>query len=93
MRLACSELYEQQAFVFRRAYALQFHIEVGADLVAEWGAVPAYASSLAALPGARIRSASWCAPSRGRRSPRRALARSLFSRWLERVAGFPPAAS
>ena len=50
-RLAYSELYEQQAFVFRRAYALQFHIEVGPDLVAEWGAVPAYASSLAALGG------------------------------------------
>ena len=86
--LARSELYEQQAFVFRRAYGVQFHIEVGADLVAEWGAVPAYASSLTALERedplgellaavARVQDAS------------NLLARSLFSRWLERVAGFP----
>ncbi len=92
VRLAYSELYEQQAFVFRRAYALQFHIEVGPGLVAEWGAVPAYASSLAALGGEDALGELVSSVERVQETSR-ALARSLFSRWLERVAGFAPAAS
>lgn len=51
VQLARSEQYEQQAFVFRNAYALQFHLEVTPALVAQWGEVPAYAGSLARLPG------------------------------------------
>ena len=43
---------EQQAFVVNRAYGMQFHIEVGTSLATEWGAVPAYASSLEGLMGA-----------------------------------------
>ena len=38
VRLARSDLYENQAFrVGRRAYGLQFHVEVTASLVAHWG--------------------------------------------------------
>ena len=92
VRLASSDLYPQQAFVFRRAYALQFHIEVGASLVAEWGLVPAYASSLAALAGEDPLPELVEAVARVQ-EPSTALARSLFSGWLERVAGFPARAS
>jgi GMP synthase (glutamine-hydrolysing) len=91
VRLARSELYEQQAFVFARAYALQFHLEVTRALVAEWGAVPAYADSLERLPGAslpalleqleRVQDAAV------------ALARRLFARWLTHVVGVPAARS
>jgi GMP synthase (glutamine-hydrolysing) len=89
-QLARSELYEQQAFVFRRAYALQFHLEVSAAMIAEWGAVPAYAGSLAQLSGSDplgglVSEVSAAAPAAI------ALARELFGRWLEHVAGLAPA--
>jgi GMP synthase-like glutamine amidotransferase len=38
VRLAQSDAYENQAFRFgRRAYGLQFHVEVTGALVAHWG--------------------------------------------------------
>jgi GMP synthase (glutamine-hydrolysing) len=91
-RLAGSELYEQQAFVFERAYALQFHVEVDAALLAEWGAVPAYAGSLAAV-GGQDPLGDLLAQLSPAQDESNALARVLFSRWLELVAGFPPAGS
>jgi GMP synthase (glutamine-hydrolysing) len=89
VRLARSELYEQQAFVFERAYALQFHLEVTRALVAEWGTVPAYADSLERLPGASL-------PELLERLGRVqeatvALARELFARWLTHAVGVPAA--
>jgi GMP synthase (glutamine-hydrolysing) len=86
VQLARSEAYEQQAFVFKRAYAIQFHIEIDAALARTWGEVPAYAQSLDELlgPGAlptlveQVRRSE--AASTG-------LARRLFGRWLERVVG------
>ena len=51
VHLARSDAYEQQAFVFRRAYGVQFHLEVGVGLATEWGEVPAYAASLEAILG------------------------------------------
>ncbi len=87
VHLARSRLYPQQAFVFARAYALQFHLEADSALVAEWGAVPAYADGLerageVTLPAllaqlAHVESAAT------------ALARELFSRWLTDVVGVP----
>lgn len=88
VRLAGSDAYEQQAFVFKRAYGLQFHIEVDEALALEWGEVPAYARSLEQLLGAG-------ALPRLIEQVRRAeaesaeLARGLFARWLEDVAGIP----
>ena len=92
VRLAGSELYRQQAFVFERAYALQFHIEVDAALLAEWGAVPAYAASLQAI-GGEEEPADLLAQLSRAQDDSIALARLLFSRWLELVAGFPGAGS
>jgi GMP synthase (glutamine-hydrolysing) len=86
--LASSPAYANQAFSYRNAYALQFHLEVSPELVREWGAVPAYADSLertlgpGALPGflAEVEaSADATIP----------LARSLFGRWLEHAVRVP----
>ena len=83
-RLAGSDAYEQQAFVFARAYAVQFHLEVGVGLATEWGDVPAYAESLRVLLGDDGLPRLTDAIGQHERSSI-ALARSLFSRWLERV--------
>ncbi len=88
VQLARSEQYEQQAFAFANAYGLQFHLEVTAALVAQWGTVPAYADSLQQLARsdpmgpllAQIDAAE---------SASIALARELFGAWLERVVGIP----
>jgi GMP synthase (glutamine-hydrolysing) len=86
VRLASSKQYEQQAFVFQRAYGLQFHLEVTASLAQEWLEVPAYLDSLERAIGAgeasvlleRVASAS---------SSTTSLARALFGRWLDEVVG------
>lgn len=86
VHLARSDSYEQQAFAFRNAYALQFHLEVTSALVAEWGQVPAYAGSLAQLPepdplGDLVEQTTAV------ESSAIPLARELFARWLVNVAG------
>jgi GMP synthase (glutamine-hydrolysing) len=86
VRLASSARYEQQAFVFERAYALQFHLEVTAALAEQWLQVPAYLESLERVMGvgnapvlleqvARVSSSAI------------PLARELFGRWLDVVVG------
>lgn len=86
VHLARSELYEQQAFVVGRAYALQFHLEVTSTLAAEWMQVPEYVSELEQIAGAE-------APGRLLEQVKAAepdsvtLARQLFSRWLSDVVG------
>ncbi len=90
VQLARSSVYEQQAFVLGRAYALQFHLEVTDTLAAEWMQVPAYAAELEELAG--VGSPGRLLSEISRHSPRTVpLARALFSRWLEGVVGFPPA--
>jgi GMP synthase (glutamine-hydrolysing) len=83
-RLAGSDAYAQQAFVFERAYAAQFHIEVSAGLATEWGEVPAYGRSLDAIlgPGALPRLIDDVA---AHEADMGALARQLFRAWLDRV--------
>jgi GMP synthase (glutamine-hydrolysing) len=86
VQLARSDAYEQQAFVFRRAYGLQFHLEVGAGLAADWGQVPAYAESLRELLGEDalprlVDQVKVC------ETESTALARRLFAAWLEDVVG------
>jgi len=84
VRLARSDAYEQQAFVFKRAYGIQFHIEVGTKLAAEWGEVPAYADSLDALMGEHALP-RLLAQIGEREHEMIALARRLFAAWLEHV--------
>jgi GMP synthase (glutamine-hydrolysing) len=92
VRLAGSDAYTQQAFVFKRAYGVQFHLEIGVALATEWGDVPAYADSLRALLGEDGLSRLTDAIGEHERQSI-ALARSLFSRWLEQVVGVPAVAS
>jgi len=86
VRLAESDLYEQQAFAIGRAYALQFHLEVDSGLAAQWMAIPAYVEELERLGGAGAPAAmiEQVAQIEGHSVP---LARALFSRWLLDVVG------
>jgi GMP synthase-like glutamine amidotransferase len=52
VHLAGSDAYPHQAFRFgEAAYAVQFHVEVTAAMLAEWGDVPAYQESARAALG------------------------------------------
>ncbi|HEY3775790.1 MAG TPA: type 1 glutamine amidotransferase [Solirubrobacteraceae bacterium] len=84
--LARSDAYEQQAFVFQRAYGLQFHLEVDVALATEWGEVPAYAESLRTTLGA-AGLAPLIGDLRRHEDDSIQLARELFAAWLERVVG------
>jgi GMP synthase (glutamine-hydrolysing) len=52
VHLASSPAYPNQAFRVGAAYGVQFHLEVSADMAAEWARVPAYAESLERVHGA-----------------------------------------
>ena len=84
VRLARSEAYENQAFRIGRAYAVQFHIEIGGELAAEWGQVPAYAQALEGIMGEgalpRLLDSV-----EGHAREMTDLARAVFAAWLERV--------
>jgi GMP synthase-like glutamine amidotransferase len=92
VHLARSALYEQQAFVFRNAYALQFHLEVTSEMVAEWGRVSAYAASLERLPG-EDPLADLVEQATAVESSAIPLARELFASWLLDIVGVPAATS
>lgn len=83
-RLASSDLYREQAFVYRSAYGLQFHVEVPPELAAEWAEVPAYRESLERLmgPGGLPRLVGEIEQHAGMTI---AFARHLLARWLEQV--------
>jgi GMP synthase (glutamine-hydrolysing) len=85
VRLARSDAYPQQAFTYKRAYAVQFHLEVSVALATEWGEVPAYAESLEAIlgPGALPRLIDEVA---GREAEMTDHARRLFGAWIDHVA-------
>jgi GMP synthase (glutamine-hydrolysing) len=86
--LASSPAYRSQAFVYERAYGLQFHLEVSPELAAEWGEVSAYSASLEAIkgPGALDRLVDEVGEHAHATLP---LARELFGRWLELVVRVP----
>lgn len=87
--LASSAAYQQQAFVFGRAYGVQFHIEIDSGLMAEWGQVPAYANSLRRTLGPDALTAL-VASVGDREGEMILLARRLFARWLGEVVGLRP---
>jgi GMP synthase-like glutamine amidotransferase len=85
VRLAGSVDYPNQAFRWgRRAYGIQFHLEVSAEMAREWARVPSYAEALeralgpAALAGV-LGGLAEKAPEL------RALGRGMFERWLDRT--------
>jgi GMP synthase (glutamine-hydrolysing) len=83
--LASSPAYPHQAFAWRRAYGVQFHLEASSELTAEWLEVPEYAQELVDVcgPGAVERMAAELGPL----DDATVLARELFGRWIERVVG------
>jgi GMP synthase (glutamine-hydrolysing) len=89
IQLARSNLYEQQAFVVGRAYALQFHLEVTSQLALQWLDIPAYVQELEELRGAGAAEAL-IEQVRAAEPKSVPLARSLFGNWLERVVAIPP---
>jgi GMP synthase (glutamine-hydrolysing) len=84
VQLAGSPAYPNQAFRVRRAYGVQFHLEVSAAMAREWASIPAYAGALEKTlgPGA--------ADDFVRRIEQRSAemlghGRALFERWLDHV--------
>jgi GMP synthase (glutamine-hydrolysing) len=84
VRLAGSPAYENQAFRYRRAYGVQFHLEVSAEMAAEWAEVPAYAASLERTLGAEAAADFLSGIAEGA-NEMRAHGRALFERWLDTV--------
>ena len=84
VRLAGSPAYANQAFRFGRAYGVQFHLEVSAEMAREWAEVPEYVASLERTLGADGAPA-FLAAIEARSHEMRAAGRALFERWLDRV--------
>ena len=85
VRLASSPAYTNQAFRFERAYGMQFHLEVSAEMAREWAEVPEYVASLERTLGAEAAPA-FLASIETRADEMRSTGRALFERWLDRVA-------
>ena len=84
VRLAGSPAYPNQAFRVRKAYGVQFHLEVSVEMAREWAEVPEYAESLERVlgPGALDRLIEDLASDADAMAGH---ARALFERWLDHV--------
>ncbi len=82
VRLAGSPAYPNQAFRVRRAYGVQFHLEVSAEMAREWAQVPEYIASLEHTLGPDAASA-FLAAIEEQADEMRAAGRRLFERWLD----------
>lgn len=80
--LATSPAYANQAFRYRRAYGVQFHLEVSAEMAAEWAEVPEYAASLERTLGA-AEGAAFLRGIAERAEELRSHGRALFERWID----------
>lgn len=85
VHLAESPAYPNQAFRWRRAYGLQFHLEAPAALVEQWLAIPEYAAALRATLGDGA-GAPFIAAIRAREGEMTDLATRIFERWLDATA-------
>ncbi len=85
VRLASSPAYANQAFRYERAYGVQFHLEVSAEMAREWAEVPEYVASLERTLGDEGAPA-FLAEIEANAEQMRTAGRELFERWLDRVA-------
>ena len=85
VRLASSPAYANQAFRFERAYGVQFHLEVSAEMAREWAEVPEYVASLERTLGAE-QAPAFLSAIEEHAGEMRAAGRELFEHWLDRVA-------
>jgi GMP synthase (glutamine-hydrolysing) len=85
VHLARSDAYHHQAFRFgETAYAVQFHVEVTAGMLAEWAQVPAYQKSAEAVLG----SSGFGILAAGFAAAQASMARSaalMFTGWLDQA--------
>jgi GMP synthase (glutamine-hydrolysing) len=84
VRLASSPAYPNQAFRLGRAYGVQFHLEVSAEMAREWAEVPEYVASLERTLG-REAAPAFLGSIEERAGEMRTVGRALFERWLDRV--------
>jgi GMP synthase-like glutamine amidotransferase len=82
--LARSPAYPNQAFRYRNAYGVQFHLEISDEMAREWNEIPAYAASLERALGPKAASAFGGAIEE-RSTEMRANGRRLFERFLDTV--------
>jgi GMP synthase-like glutamine amidotransferase len=81
--LARSPAYANQAFVWGRAYGLQFHLEASSELAASWLEVPEYAAEVTEVHGhGGVRA---LAGDLHELDSATALARDLFGRFVDHV--------
>jgi GMP synthase-like glutamine amidotransferase len=86
--LASSPEYVNQAFAWRRAYGVQFHLEASPELAASWLRVPEYAVELREVQGdGALDALAADLPELAAAPP---LARELFGRWIDRVVAATP---
>jgi GMP synthase-like glutamine amidotransferase len=88
--LASSPAYVNQAFRVRRAYGIQFHLEISNEMAREWADVPEYAASLDRTLGQGA-AGPFLRSIEERTGEMRAAGRVLFERFLDVVAA--PAAT
>jgi GMP synthase (glutamine-hydrolysing) len=84
VRLASSPAYPNQAFRFEKAYGVQFHLEVSAEMAREWAEVPEYVTSLERTLGTD-RAPAFLEEIAENADAMRDVGRHLFERWLDRV--------
>jgi GMP synthase-like glutamine amidotransferase len=86
--LASSRAYPHQAFAYKRAYGVQFHLEVSSELARSWIELPVYAQELTdAHGGAAVPALVRDAEHLDDTIP---LARELFGRWIDGVVRAAP---
>ncbi len=86
--LAGSPAYPNQAFRVKRAYGVQFHLEVSAEMALESAHVREYVSSLEHTLG-KAGVPAFLAVLEKRADEMRDTGRALFERWLEHVVASP----
>jgi GMP synthase-like glutamine amidotransferase len=90
VRLAASTAYPNQAFRVHRAYGVQFHLEVSAEMARAWAQVPVYVHSLEQTLGPDGAPA-FLAAIEEHADEMRGVGRKLFERWLDAIAVPAPA--
>ena len=86
MLLATSPAYPNQAFRWKKkAYGVQFHVEISADLAKQWSQVPAYRAVLERVLGVGATTKVVGDVSRAEKALH-SYARSMFNKWLHACA-------
>jgi GMP synthase-like glutamine amidotransferase len=84
VRLAGSPAYPNQAFRFRQAYGVQFHLEVSTTMAREWAGVPEYDASLERVLGPEA-AGDLVRAVEERSTEMLGYGRHVFERWLDNV--------